>query len=196
MDESPTIVEFWNWFAANADRYFHLENDMQNLFAELAKRMKAVDEHLTFAFSPVRDDGKREFVISAGGIRDSFPTVLEMVRLAPELPQWVYTAFRPPSPFNCTIEIEGLQLSTEDIFFHEIAEGEKLGLVLYTRGYRRENRYDTAIFILLDNVLGEYDVEMKIGSLEFASLPDDYQMKGLKPLLELEKTVAAYFAAK
>ena len=75
---------FWKWFASNEARLFSFERDQEAIFDELGAEMHRVNSDLTFEFGPVQN-GKREFVISAGGIKSAFPAVKALYRSAPEL---------------------------------------------------------------------------------------------------------------
>ena len=85
---------FWSWFEKNEKRLFTFETDRDRVFNELAGKLKQVHESVTFEFGPV-EDGKREFVISADGIKDAFPAVEKLYALAPKLPRWKFIKFRP-----------------------------------------------------------------------------------------------------
>jgi hypothetical protein len=50
-----------------------------------------------------------------------------------------------------------------------------------------------ASFLLLDNALGEYDVEMKTGFIERHALPQEPEQRGLKPFNELPHTFDAFY---
>ena len=66
---------FWSWFQRNSDTLYHFERDRQRIFDQLAAEMHRVNPELTFEFGSVLDDGAREFVISAGGVKTAFPAV-------------------------------------------------------------------------------------------------------------------------
>jgi len=72
--------QFWAWFAKNADRYLHFEDDTDRLFDALEAELRKIDPHLVFEFSDILDDGSREFFISADGIVGSFPAVTNLVK--------------------------------------------------------------------------------------------------------------------
>jgi hypothetical protein len=44
-------------------------------------------------------------------------------------------------------------------------------------------------FLLLDGALGEYDVETKLGSIEFEPMPAEDRRDGLRPFRELPAVV-------
>ena len=85
---------FWSWFKSNSKRLFSFEQNQEAIFRELTAILAEVDHELTFEFGPIQDN-RREFVISAGGIKKVFPVVEHLVASAPELPNWKITAFIP-----------------------------------------------------------------------------------------------------
>ena len=87
-------ARFWTWFEKNQDMLFSFERDTERTFNKLAGKMSKVHGDLTFEFGPDRD-GVREFVISAGGMLDAFPTVELLHDSAPDLKRWMFTKFRP-----------------------------------------------------------------------------------------------------
>src|SRR2546430_2554116 len=81
---------FWRWFQKNDDRLFAFEKDRDKIFGELTTAINKVQRNLTFEFGPVRQDGRREFVISAGGIKTAFPAVDALHAAAPKLKRWTF----------------------------------------------------------------------------------------------------------
>ena len=59
--------DFWLWFEKNQISLFDFERDQERTFNRLAAEMHKVHPSLTFEFGP-KTGGRREFVISAGGI--------------------------------------------------------------------------------------------------------------------------------
>jgi len=75
--------EFWNWFVANSEDYYDFKKDQERLFNILLNKLSEVNPDLSFQFSIDLKDGKREFIISANGIRESFPSVFKLIEKAP-----------------------------------------------------------------------------------------------------------------
>jgi hypothetical protein len=69
--------KFWKCFNANEDEVFNFEADQERVFDKLAAQLQRVHSSLTFEFSSVTD-GMREFVISAGGLKEAFPEVVAL----------------------------------------------------------------------------------------------------------------------
>ena len=181
---------FWEWFQRNSERLGHFEADPESLFAELSGELARVHKGLTFEIGP-EEAGRREFVISADGIRQVFPAVERLVAAAPPLPGWAVVAFRQPKSLDVSIQIGDYQLGAEDVWFSAAPEGNRTALRLYVRGYTAENRklLGQAAFLLLDSALGEYVVETRVGAIAFNPLPADPAAAGLQPLASIREVV-------
>lgn len=177
--------KFWDWFLRNQQSLFHFEKDQETLFRELAASMARVDDHLRFELGPVTD-GKREFVISAGGIKDAFPAVIALASAAPPLDLWTITPFRPRRTDISAIQIGPVTVDPRDVSFTMTPNIHQVDITLYFGGtgdYDRELHGHIG-FLLLDESLGEFDVEMLVGRIDFvpASVPSDYTKYPLRDL--------------
>lgn len=181
---------FWDWFRNNSERYYLLDMEDESMFDELINRLKEVDKNLTFEMGPPGRDGVREFIISADGIIESFSAVINLVELAPKMKKWKIVAFRPRIKGDDIMVEYGddLLLSYDDVFFKYFPDSNKIGVELHIRDYGESEDVDSAVFILLDSLIGEYDMEMEIGWIDRTVLNDD-EMDDLLPMIELRKIV-------
>jgi len=183
-------VDFWKWFSKNQAELYHYEKDQLILFDELTKRLKSIDSNLTFEFSPVHNDSIREFTISADGLKESFPTVIRLVEKAPKIPKWKINAFRQRVPGD-GIQIvydDSLKISYNDIYFRYAENSGKIDLELNIKNYKKESGFDNAVFILLDALIGEYDMETRISGID-RKLLDDSKLDSLHRIVELRDIV-------
>lgn len=178
--------DFWGWFSKNDGMLFSFEKDQEKIFDRLAAEMKKVNSSLTFEFGPIKD-GKREFVISADGIKDAFPAVEQLYAAAPKLDRWIWIKFRPRrSPMD--IEYGEVKVKADDVFCTVEPDGIKAGITLFIRGYQpeREKAYRGIAFLMLDQALGEYDVETKVGFIQTKDFSEKSELEK-KPLKEVTK---------
>ena len=161
-------VVFWRWFQANESKLFDFESDREVIFNDLNAQPRSVNPKLTFEFGP-KEHGKREFVISADGIKEAFPAVVALGDAAPPMPRWRITKFRPRSESLLTVDFDGVQLSPNQVTFTANRRNGKVDLVLYIEGYKpiEREKYAPLVFLMLDECLGEYDVEMKVGAIDY-----------------------------
>jgi len=156
---------FWRWFTAHDGALFAVKTGSEPVCDTLMTQMQTVDSNLTFEFGPVQG-GRREFVISAGGIRAAFPAVEELAAAAPALERWRITRFRPRrEPMR--LKVGSLTVDPSDVEVLAEADGAKIALIVSIRGYHETptKQYQQAAFLLLDQALGEYVMETRIGGI-------------------------------
>ena len=156
---------FWQWFSSHQDELFDFEADQERVFDELSDRLIRVHPKLTFEFGPKTE--WREFVISAGGLLEAFPAVTSLVAAAPKMDRWRVTGFRPRrTPLN-RIALGERRLGPEEVEFSLLTRGTEIGLRIFIPGFRDN---DVALkqiaYLMLDEALGEYDVETKVGLIQ------------------------------
>jgi hypothetical protein len=165
--------KFWKWFQAHEDKIFHFEADRERIFDSLAAHLSRVHADLTFEFSGVYD-GKREFIVSAGGIKSAFPEVLALVRVAPALPRWQVIAFRQRQHIPA-IQCGDRTIELDSVFFDYVVVRDKIHLTVFIQGMASGSSQDitglkTLGYLLLDATIGEFDVETKIAGIQFVDV--------------------------
>ena len=85
--------KFWAWFKQREEMLFNFERDQERIFDKLDEALSIVSPRLTFEFGTI-ENGAREFVISADGVKAEFATVEALAAAAPALPQWKIVKFR------------------------------------------------------------------------------------------------------
>jgi hypothetical protein len=167
------VGSFWEWFLQHEEDLFDFERDREAIFDQLADELQRVHPDLTFEFGPV-ENGRRDFVVSASGIREAFPAVQALVAAAPALNRWNVIAFRPRRPQGNIIEFGGYRVDPKEVRYQLVVDGNQLGLRLFIRGYTDGNVALKQIgYLLLDEALGEYDVETKLGVIEMVGLESE-----------------------
>jgi hypothetical protein len=184
--------DFWRWFQRNEAALFDFERDQERTFNRLAAEMHKVHPSLTFEFGP-KQGNRREFVISADGIREAFPKVESLFAAAPPLPKWKFIKFRPRrEPFDLTYDGVSVKASAVSVLLQP--DGQKAGLTVVIPGYTRaaHKTYLGIAFLLLDQAIGEYDVETRVGFIDVQAAstagPAGY------PLRELPAAFDAFFS--
>jgi len=188
------INAFWAWFAKNEAQYrtqahqpSGISPDLRNA---LSVRLGRVHPDLTFELGAPAS-GPAELIISGDGLRVMIPIVQSVVAGAPVLPEWRIIAFRPRVADPMAINLRwGTQIfAPADIWFHHRIEGGQLDLELFHLAADEDRPEEIAgpMFILLDTMLGEYDVMTGIRYLDFRTLPADPAAAGLRPFRELRE---------
>jgi hypothetical protein len=175
---------FWNWFIQHEAELFGFEADRERVFDLLQTELGKIDPSVTFEIGPPTEM-RREFVISADGIKSAFPAVSALVHAAPILARWKVTAFRPRRLLINQMDFKGKCVHPKDVQFTLLDNGEIAGLYLFIPGFREDEADLKAIgYLLLDEALGEYDVESRLGLIKMFS--PDVQTEGERyPLADL-----------
>lgn len=196
--ESPES-QFWRWFCENEPWLFELEADQERIFDELSAQLRNYKDGLTFEIS-ARQDGMREFIISADGIRDSFPSVMALADAAPDLKQWHVIAFRPRMDdyTRYSLDYAGDQFDPKSIWFQARIEDGSFDVIFYHQGYSDEsrNRIISGTYILLDMAIGEFDVVTGIRYIDHQQLPGDPEAEGLRPFRDFRAVFDGFKSEK
>jgi hypothetical protein len=182
--------DFWQWFLSNEERLYTFDPDdvevREKLFDELSAVLERVGDHLCFEFGPPEE--KREFVISADGIKDGFPAVVALKKTAPRLDRWEIIAFRPRRCPMPVIE-NNVTIDPADVEFSLFTEDDVPGIQLFLPGMPEvdaQKTYRSIGYLLLDQALGEYDVETAVGPIEMVATPSEAKPERF-PLRELPR---------
>ena len=164
--------KFWDWFVEHEPELFAFdpaaEAERERIFDQLAAELHEVHRNLTFEFGP--SGPTREFVISAGGIKPAFPAVMALIQAAPKMEKWEFTAFRPRRFPIMSIEIGGKRIDPGDVQFVLLDNGKIAGIHLFVPGFREDDVDLKQIgYLMLDEALGEYDVETRLGLIKMLS---------------------------
>ena len=179
--------QFWNWFLRNETELFEFDpvNEIvrEQLFDRVAAELQKVNRDLTFEFSPKATP--REFVVSAAGLKRAFPAVISLVQSAPELDRWKIIAFRPRRTAICSLEIGDQYINPKDVLFTLLDNGKSAGISLFIPGFQESDANWKQIgYLLLDQALGEYDVETRLGLIKMLA-PETRTEGNRYPLPEL-----------
>jgi hypothetical protein len=177
------IERFWNWFTEHESQLYNLEGDPEEMFDGLAAELQRIHPDLTFELGPRA--APREFVISAGGLKAAFPAVIGVVDAAPRLDRWKVIAFRPRRRPPNIVAFRGKSIDPNDVQFSLLNSGKTVGLYLFIPEFVDGDATLKQIgYLLLDDALGEYDVESRLGLIKM--LPPSTKTEGDRfPLVEL-----------
>jgi hypothetical protein len=158
---------FWKWFTDHATA-LHANTDlravMESISAELEKAYPGV-------FAEIGKNGDElMLVISADGITKLFPDVQEVYAARPTVPGWKIVAFRQRDA-GFAIEMNGKKIEPKTVKFVGTPGEGKLDIEVYLPGFKKDDEEMKKIgFIILDHMIGEYDMETKIGGIDFGAL--------------------------
>ena len=75
-----------------------------------------------------------------------------------------------------------------DLYFRHTEQNEQLGIELNIRNFDDQGQTKNAIYILLDGLLGEYDVTTGIDWIEWVKL-DESNIENLNPIIHLREII-------
>jgi hypothetical protein len=158
--------QFWKWFQTNDEQLFNFESNQERTFDLLLREMHKVNPDLTFEFGP-KQNGRREFIISADGIKTAFQKVEELYASAPSLPHWKFVKFRPRRA-PADISFANISVKASDVKVELKPGNPKADITVCFPAYSEPERrnYVALAFLFLDQALGEYDVEMHVDRIE------------------------------
>jgi hypothetical protein len=179
-------ANFWRWFRRSERRLLAFQPGDERTLDLLSDRLAAVHPDLTFEFGP-HGAVPREFVLSAAGMKGAFPAVRALLAAAPPLPAWRLIAFRPRRYPISVVTIGGVTLDPDDIEVSLLHNGRIVGLHIFVPGLLDgDTNFGQAIYLLLDEALGEETVETHVGPIEI--LPFEANTGGPRfPLPELPR---------
>lgn len=158
---------FWKWFEKHSEIIFTFDDDRENIFDMLGMELRKINKNLTFELSSIKN-GKRDFVISADGILETFPVVEKLYEMKPNLEKWNILKFRQRKNINFIVNFSGISVNPEDVrYVLTRYAGEKIALFLFIKNYEENNTFHSIGYLFLDNALGEYDMETKVGGIDF-----------------------------
>jgi hypothetical protein len=162
-----TKKKFWHWLGDNAARVqAGLKKGDNSIQQEIATRFEQEFPNLVWEVSCPPKHGWM-FCISADGNLERFPDVMAAVRSAPIIPGWTIQAFRPRGPISATLKMGETTLTYDDIWVRVANVGVKADVTMCVRGLNSQNADPllTAVLVLLDNAIGEYDAVTAIREL-------------------------------
>jgi len=197
-----TVELFWEWFVANEQDLKKFETDPDRYLNMIMEEGKKVSRGLAFELEPPKN-GIINMTISANGNKELFPIVEDLVKQAPNIQGWKFIAFRqrtnPEYVKTMTLKGNGFILEPDKMKFFPIFTGDTLDIIIYTNGVTTENVEEVSNlgFILLDNIIGEYDCVKKVRYYDFQNLPSKKSdLKTLLPLLDLASWIDDFYKNK
>lgn len=183
--------DFWDWFRKNEKRFFavvkekgKVEEDFFNVLSPKLNELKDGFSYLTGMY----DDNTAELIITADGAIKNMVFVEELIRSAPEIGGWKFTALKPAlATKNVWIEMAGCTFSSANLSFYPNEHPDypdEIDITVVHNDLTEENRsaITDGTYIFLDNYLGE---------LDFAAAIDNLTVSGkagvIKELIPIEK---------
>ncbi|MDR3612807.1 MAG: hypothetical protein P4L53_04520 [Candidatus Obscuribacterales bacterium] len=168
-----SITAFWSWFSteyAEVPPPFKPDTE-DNESVKISKKLQAINTDLSCKLD-AKAETKRALIISARGNKKLFPLVREVVADAPKMKYWKVIAFKPRVEKLEPVEIDGMMVSPEDIFFTAQPHDGVVDISVLLDHTIPPATAEKIAVLMLDQALGEYDAATKIGKTTFAPITE------------------------
>jgi hypothetical protein len=150
------IAAFWRDFQGRKLALEKLETADDPAYDQVLASLQNIDPHLYFEFCST--PGENEFIVTAEGEKRLFPLVEEIVRAAPDLPDWRIFALKPRRGFPVAATWEQTEVEIDEVVVVPVfRETGEMGLRLYVPNLSESNQQEihNALLRALDAGLGE-----------------------------------------
>ena len=182
------IASFWEWFTESANELVCTEGEAYPE-EKLDLIMVALHKiHGGIYFEIGIDDGQNDLVISSESDKTLFPIVFEIVRRAPKLNEWKFTALKPPmgAQFGYKdnyIELEPSSLTYTPLFSENSPNTIGLRVYVGNDAQELEGQYIVGLWRMIETLIGEWLAAEIVVYIEPASAPaPDVQVNDLATL--------------
>ncbi len=188
-----SYCDFWTWFQSNERKFYDIVKSRQNpekdFFDKLSPKLGELKDGY-FYLTGMLDDNTAELVLTPDGIVKNIVFVEELVKSAPTISNWKFTALKPALDIeNVRIEMAGYSFDSENLSFYSIDNNnypDEVDIVIVHNDYKEEDKstITNGTFIFLDNYLGELNSVTTIDNLTV--IPKNKVEKELIPITKLK----------
>ena len=181
--ESPILTnkDFWNWFLVNEKTFYNtvksgnnIENDF---FSKLAPKLEELKEGY-FYLTGMFDDSTAELILTADGDIPNIVFVEDLVKEAPNLSNWKFTALKPAHDIeNVSIKISNYIFDKDNLSFYSTTDlnyPDEVEIVIVYNNYNEADKktITNGVYLFIDNYLCELNSVTTIDSLTIISKED------------------------
>lgn len=188
---------FWRWFKRHESEFLAInDQNADMIYEKFYKYFFFYNPHIEIEFSDMINDKKMEITFTANGDKSLFDPIFSLVNEAPRdlKDRWVINALKQPRVNEIIIHFDHKTLSSKEIFYElEPSEEEpsKYNIFVNLQGIeyvneKFEDHVAHTMIAVLDAVLGEYLVTMKINEL---FLVEDGELKDPQPISNLKNDI-------
>ncbi|WP_210395020.1 hypothetical protein [Motiliproteus sediminis] len=167
------------------------EGQARMLLQHYEESLKVIDQNLTFHFERDEHSQRIEMIFGCDGYAQSIASVLSLVDAAPMIDGVQVVAFNGrQDPLPESVRLGDDEYGLDDFWFsYRITQGEfHLNIYVERVVDVEEDPAVEAVMILLDALLGEFDLMTRVSTLSWYDKPADPVDFGLMPLRQLRAT--------
>ncbi|HTJ11721.1 MAG TPA: DUF695 domain-containing protein [Dinghuibacter sp.] len=179
---------FWQWFGTQEATFFQVMKNkgdvVERVLDELTPRLHKVNPGF-FSEIGMASDDVAEIIITAEGDVKNFVFVEHLVRSAPTLSNWKFTALKQPAGWR--IHMNGCTFDEHTLSFYSepLAEyPDEICLKFVHRDFSEEQRktMDSGTSIFLSNLLGELATATQVDTFEVVPAPSGQELIPIREL--------------
>lgn len=169
-----TNKDFWDWFLVHEKTFYKVvkSNDKidKNFFNKIGPKLDQLNEGY-FYLTGMAEENTAELVLTAEGRVKNIVFVEELVKAAPIIEGWLFTALKPAlEKEDASITMSGYEFSINKIHFYANNDNttpDEIEITVVHPDYNEENKEEitNGVFVFLDNFLGELNFTLKIDLL-------------------------------
>lgn len=188
---NKALMHFWTWFL---DHKLKLKTLRTLTLKDQKHYTFWLDWHLHFyapgldyvLIFPKRENDKAQLIITANGNPDYFQKADDIIKVAPQIRDWKFTAFVQPRHHYEDLEagrdtpyiFQDIMLKTSELKFIPLeSDGEKkIDMIVYLKNftiYSQNKNLIQLIFIMMQDLLGEKALHENINFVELAQMPGE-----------------------
>jgi len=166
--------DFWTWFQKNEKTFFDTvkrqDEINKDFFDHLSPKLDKLKDGFFF-LTGMYNDNIAELVLTPDGNVKNIVFVEELVKVAPSLSNWKFTALKPASDIkDVNIKMADLVFDKDSLFFYSNDHRDfpdEIDITIIHRDFDEENKSTliNGTYIFLDNYLGELNSITTIDSL-------------------------------
>lgn len=177
-EQIKTYNDFWAWFQVNEKAFYeavkrgkHIEKDF---FNKLSPKLGELKGGFYF-LAGMCDENTAELVLTPDGAVENIVFVEELVKAAPGIANWKFTALKPALGIeDVRIDMAGYSFQSENLSFYPIEHQnfpDEVDIVVVHHDYNEEDEsvITNGVYIFLDNYLGELNFVTTIDNLTITS---------------------------
>lgn len=194
QEQVDSIKAFWDDLAITLDALQHatleqLAEQGERVLIDYRPTLKQIDSNLTFHFERNQEEGPVQLVFGCDGYPESIHSVLTLVGAAPKLDGFQVRAFNERhDPVPRMVDMGGELCEINDYWYSLRTLNGKLELAIYMEDAPTVLDMDPrveGVMFLLDALIGEYEIMVRIWALDWYELPACPRDFGLSPLSQL-----------